>query len=43
MGSRRNCLPVRQTGLLWLLKKDDKIWLREEGYRCFEITRPDFF
>jgi hypothetical protein len=43
MGSRRNCLPVRQTGLLWLLKKDDKIWFREEGYRCFEITRPDFF
>ena len=41
--SRRNCLPVRQTGLLWLLKKDDKIWFWEEGYHGVEITSPDFF
>ncbi|MBK9480627.1 MAG: hypothetical protein IPO02_01300 [Bacteroidetes bacterium] len=43
MGSRRNCLPVRQTGLLWLLKKDNKIWFWEEGYHGVEITSPDFF
>jgi len=33
----------RRSWLLWLLKKEDKIWFWEEGYHGEEITTPDFF
>ena len=33
----------RSRWLLWLLKKEDKIWFWEEGYHAEEITSPDFF
>ncbi len=33
----------RRNGLLWLLKKENKIWFWEEGYHGVEITSPDFF
>ena len=33
----------RRNWLLWLLKKEGKIWFWEEGYHGVEITRPDFF
>jgi REP element-mobilizing transposase RayT len=33
----------RRSWLLWLLRKDDKIWFWEEGYHGVEITTPDFF
>ena len=33
----------RRNWLLWLLKKDDKIWFGEEGYHGVEITSLDFF
>jgi REP element-mobilizing transposase RayT len=33
----------RRNWLLWLLKKEGKIWFWEEGYHGVEITSPDFF
>jgi REP element-mobilizing transposase RayT len=33
----------RRSWLLWLFKKEDKIWFWEEGYHGEEITTPDFF
>ena len=33
----------RRNWLLWLLKKDDKIWFWEEGYHGVKITSLDFF
>lgn len=33
----------RRNWLLWLLKKDDKIWFWEEDYHGVEIKSPDFF
>jgi REP element-mobilizing transposase RayT len=32
----------RRNWLLWLLKKEGKIWFWEEGYHGVEITSPDF-
>ena len=33
----------RKKWLLWLLKKEDKIWFWEEGYHGEEIEKDDFF
>ncbi|MEQ9377928.1 MAG: transposase [Imperialibacter sp.] len=33
----------RKNWLLWLLRKDDKVWFWEEGYHGEEITTRDFF
>jgi REP element-mobilizing transposase RayT len=33
----------RKRWLLWLLKKDDKIWFWEEGYHGEEIFSQEFF
>ena len=33
----------RKSWLLWLLKKDDKIWFWEEGYHGEEIFSSNFF
>lgn len=38
-----NSKESRRNWLLWLLKKDDKIWFWEEGYHDVEITSPYFF
>jgi putative transposase len=33
----------RKNWLLWLLKKDDRLWFWEEGYHGEEIRTKDFF
>jgi REP element-mobilizing transposase RayT len=38
-----NARESRKRWLLWLLKKEDKIWFWEEGYHGEEIFSQDFF
>jgi putative transposase len=38
-----NSVESRKNWLLWLLKKDSKIWFWEEGYHGEEIFTKDFF
>ena len=40
---KNNPRESRKSWLLWLLKKEDKVWFWEEGYHGEEIFSQDFF